>query len=74
MKISIDFYVQFLRKMWLKYDQRPFMESECPYKDIGANFNLDFFRIYIQKHAETFTAVSSHKNLQIHTKYRRSIG
>jgi len=44
------------------------MESECPYKEIGQNFNLDFLKNSSWKQAETFTVVSPHENLQIHTQ------
>ena len=36
-----------------------------PYKKTGQNFNLDFLRSYTWNHAETFTVVSSHENLQL---------
>ena len=57
-----------LIKSSLNFDHLPYLEPDCPYKEIGRNLNLDFLRNYTWKHAEIFTVISSHQNLQIHTQ------
>ena len=44
------------------------MLSICPYKETVRNLNFDFIKKGTWKHAETFTAVSSHENLRIDTQ------
>ena len=57
-----------LRKSSLNFDPLPYLEPDCPYKEIGQNLKLDFLRNYTWKHAEIFTVISSHENLKIHTQ------
>ena len=46
------------KKFDVKFNQFPYKESLCPYKVIGWNFELDYFKNCTLKHAETFNFFS----------------
>ena len=57
-----------LRKSSLNFDQLPYLEPDCPYKEIGRNLKLDFLRNYTWKHAEIFSYFFRSKSSDSHKK------